>query len=115
MQTDRGDHKAHILGVLTAKNDDTADEPAAPRLVHQRDQAVPKLHLNGFHFQQGIDIVDILVILVFTGRCLRLLRFPPRLGLRRSLRLRDQAGQIGVLFVILDAEMGFYLIHGNDH
>ena len=35
--------------------------------------------------------------------------------LRRGLRLRDQAGQIGVLFVILDAEMGFDLIHGNDH
>ena len=39
----------------------------------------------------------------------------PAVILRRGLRLRDQAGQVVVLFITLNAEMGFDLIHGNDH
>ena len=39
----------------------------------------------------------------------------PAVILRRGLRLRDQAGQVVVLFIALNAEMGFDLIYGNDH
>ena len=39
----------------------------------------------------------------------------PAVILRRGLRLRDQAGQLVVLFIALYAEMRFHLIHGNDH
>ena len=39
----------------------------------------------------------------------------PAVILRRGLRLRDQAGQVVVLFITLNAEMSFDLIHGNDH
>lgn len=67
MQPHRRNHKAHILRILAAENDDAADEPSAPRLVHQRNQAVSKFHFDGLHIQQGIDVVDILVILVLAG------------------------------------------------
>ena len=39
----------------------------------------------------------------------------PAVILRRDLRLYNQAGQVVVLFIALNAEMGFHLIHGNDH
>ena len=85
------DHKAHVLRELAAEDDDAADETAAPRLVHQRDQAVAELHFDGFHVQQRIDIVDVLVIVGLAGGLfglLLLLRGLRRLsGSRRLLRL----------------------------
>ena len=43
--------------------------------VHHGNQAVTKLHFNGLHRQQRIDVVDILVIIALAGRRGGLLRF----------------------------------------
>ena len=68
MQPDGGDDEAHVLGVLPPEDDDAADELTAVALIHQGDEAVAKLHLHRLHRQQGIDVVNILVIVALAGR-----------------------------------------------
>ena len=94
MQADGRDDKAHILGVLPAENDDAADELAAPVLVHQRNKAVSKLHFDGLHRQEGIHIVDVLVVVALPRRGLlgRLLLL--RHGGRRSLAFHAALNKI---------------------
>ena len=62
MEPDGRDHKSHVLSILPPENDDPADQLSAAGFVHQRDQAVSEFHLNGLHSQQGVDIVDVLVV-----------------------------------------------------
>ena len=78
MEADRGDDKAHILGILPAEYHNAADQLAAAFLIHQRDQAVAEFHLDRLHRQEGIDIVDVLEVVGFAGR----------LKLRGGCRLR---------------------------
>ena len=61
------DDKAHILGILAAEDHNPVDEPAAPGLIHQGDQAVAEFHFNGLHREQGVDVVDVLVIVALAG------------------------------------------------
>ena len=67
MEADGWDHEAHVLGVLPAENHDAADELAAAVLVHQGDQAVAELHLNGVHGEQPVHVVDVLIVVGFAG------------------------------------------------
>ena len=68
MEPDGRDHKSHVLSILPPENDDPADQLSAAGFVHQRDQAVSEFHLNGLHSQQGVDIVDVLVVVRLAGR-----------------------------------------------
>ena len=67
VKADGRNDKAHILCKLSAENHNTADQFAAAALIHQRNQAVAKFHLNGFHTEQGIDVVDIFEIIGLAG------------------------------------------------
>lgn len=85
VQADGRDDEAHILRVLAAENDDAIDQLAAAVLVHQRNEAVSKLHFDRFDRQERVHIVDVLVVIAFVRRGLlgRLLLL--RHGGRRSL------------------------------
>jgi len=68
MQTDGWKYKAHVLGVLPSENHNTADQLSPLAFIHHRDQAVAELHFNWLNRQQGVYIVDILIVITFTGR-----------------------------------------------
>ena len=67
MEADGGDDEPHILGILPAEDHDTADQLAAAALIHQGDQAVTELHLDGVHGKQPVHIIDILVVVGLAG------------------------------------------------
>ena len=69
MEADGRDYKAHILGVLPAENHNTADKLATAALIHQRNQTVAELHLNWVHAEQSVYVVNIFVVVGFTGNC----------------------------------------------
>ncbi len=74
MHPDRGDDEAHVLCVLAAEDDDAADELATAALIHQGDEAIAELHLDGVHRQEGVDVVNILVVVGGAGLGRRLHR-----------------------------------------